>query len=376
MSSIERIEVFNIGVPLEKPFVISLGTIDKLEEIIVRILDNEGNVGWGESSPSKRTLGTSLDGILAALDQVSPPLIGYDPRRIGEAVDLMDSYISGNTSAKAAIDIAIHDLVGNIRGEPVWRMLGGLCSERVETSYSIGMASAEEMLAEAQGAVSQGFRCLKVKVGLNPRQDVRTIQQFREALGEGVKLTIDANQGWTRQEAVWALTQMAPFEIEFVEQPVLAYDIEGMAWVRSRSSIPVMADESVHSPQDALRVIQEKAVDYINIKLMKSGGLLRAKRVAAIAEAGCVPCMIGAESETNLSITAATHFALATKNVFLGDLGIAAKKETWFVTCGGSHIDQGNHVLYDLYSPGLGIQDVKEDWLGTPIRVYGGAKSG
>lgn len=373
MSVVDRVEVFKIEVPLEKPFTTALGTTTKLQEIIVRVTDSDGTHGWGEASPSKRTLATSLEGIVVALDEMAPLLVGMDPRRIAYITSQLDISLAGNTSAKAAIDIALHDLVGKIYGDAVWRILGGQSSEQVVTCYSIGIGSRTEMLAEGQDAVSQGFRVLKIKVGNTPSEDVETVRQFRDTFGQGVKLTLDANQGWSRRDAVRALAEMASYNVDLVEQPVVAHDLAGMAWVRARSAIPVMADESVHSPEDALRVIQNDAADYINIKLMKTGGLLKATRLAAIAEAAGVPCMVGAESETNLGITASVHFALATKAIFLADLGIAAKEETWFVETGGSRITNGCHILDDQDAPGLGVKAVKETAMGSPIRVYGNA---
>ncbi|MCS7240406.1 MAG: dipeptide epimerase, partial [Candidatus Bipolaricaulota bacterium] len=140
-------------------------------------------------------------------------------------------------------------------------------------------------------------------MGEEPRKDVARVRAVREAIGEGVRMWIDANQGWTRAQAVWALARLSEYGVEFVEQPVPAEDLEGMAWVRKRSPIPVMADESVHSPADALRAIRLGACDYVNIKLMKAGGLLRAKEIAAICKHAGLPNMIGGMVESNLSAT-------------------------------------------------------------------------
>ncbi|MDW8126932.1 MAG: dipeptide epimerase, partial [Candidatus Bipolaricaulota bacterium] len=300
---VERVEVFLFRFKLEKPFRIALGATTEKTEIVVAVYDDHGRVGWGEASPSAVILGCTPDSILASLDLLVPTILNEDPRRISHLVDKMDRALLGNAAAKAALDLALHDLVGQIYGEPVWRLLGGSLAEPVETDFTVGIDEPERMAAEARVLVAAGFRAIKVKVGEEPRKDVARVRAVREAIGEGVRMWIDANQGWTRAQAVWALARLSEYGVEFVEQPVPAEDLEGMAWVRKRSPIPVMADESVHSPADALRAIRLGACDYVNIKLMKAGGLLRAKEIAAICKHAGLPNMIGGMVESNLSAT-------------------------------------------------------------------------
>jgi L-alanine-DL-glutamate epimerase-like enolase superfamily enzyme len=198
---------------------------------------------------------------------------------------------------------------------------------------------------------------------------VQRVRAVREAVGENVKLWIDANQGWTPQEAVWALARIAEFRVEFVEQPVSAWNLEGMRWVRERSPVPVMADESVHSPQDALLAIKLGACDYVNIKLMKAGGLLRAKEIATICKNAGIPNMIGGMVESNLSATAAVHFALSEGNVVFRDLDMGERPEAKLVSKGGSAIQNGFQVLADPEAPGFGFGEIRREWL-KPVRSY------
>ncbi|MBT9160030.1 MAG: L-Ala-D/L-Glu epimerase [Dehalococcoidia bacterium] len=370
MSAIERIEVFRFRFSLEKPFIIALESISEVEEIIVRVVDDAGHEGWGEGSPSRRILSSTADTIICALDVLSPLLLGDNPCRLGYVVDRMDQALEGNSPAKAALDIALHDLVGRIYGEPVWRLLGGCRAEPVETDFTVGIDTPEAMAIEARGLIRKGFRTIKVKVGENPARDVERIRRIREAVGDGVTLRIDANQGWTRVEAVWSLSRMAELDIEFVEQPVPAWDIEGLAWVRQHSPIAVMADESAHSPQDAWRISHAGAADYINIKLMKAGGLRRASEIATICRAAGIPNMIGGMIESNLSATAAVHFAMAESNVIFRDLDMGARPEAQLITEGGSHIEVNHQVLSNPDAPGLGIVTLQKEWLGKPVRVY------
>lgn len=366
---IERAEVWLFRFSLEKPFRIALGTTTEKTEIIVALYDNRGRVGWGEASPSARILGCTPETTLAALDLLIPELLGEDPRRLGYLVDKMDRVLLGNAAAKAALDLALHDLVGQIYGEPVWRLLGGSLAEPVETDFTVGIDEPKKMGEEAKALVEAGFRAIKVKVGEDPVQDVARVRAVREAIGEKVRMWIDANQGWTRAQAVWALSRMAEYGVEFVEQPVPAEDLEGLAWVRQRSPIPVMADESVHSPADALRAIRLGACDYVNIKLMKAGGLLRAKEIATICKHAGVPNMIGGMVESNLSATAAVHFALSEGNVVFRDLDLGERPEAKLVVQGGSTIQNGFQVLADPEAPGFGFREIRRDWL-RPVRTY------
>ncbi len=189
----------------------------------------------------------------------------------------------------------------------------------------------------------------------------------KAAVGDSVGLRIDANQGWSREEAVYALDRMDDLDLQFVEQPLAAWDLEGLAIVR-RAGISVMADESVFTPQDALRVIRERAADYINIKFMKSGGLANACRIANLAQAGGVRCMIGGMIETNPSATAAVHFAMAKQNVAFRDLDMGILGEANVVTRGGSALRDGFH--YPSPGSGLGMEAVDLDGLGRPLATY------
>lgn len=333
------------------------------------LYDDHGHVGWGEASPSAVILSCTPESTLAAVDLLLPAILGEDPRRIEFLVERMDQVLLGNAAAKAALDLALHDLVGHIYGEPVWRLLGGFRAEPVETDFTVGIDAPEVMAREAAELVEKSFRTIKVKVGEDPTVDVNRVRAIREAVGDRAALRIDANQGWTRAQAVWALSRMAECEIQFVEQPVRAEDIAGLAWVRQRSPIPVMADESVHSPEDALRIIRAEAADYMNIKLMKAGGLFRAREIATICKTADVPTMIGGMVETNLSATAAVHFALSHENVVFRDLDLGERPETQLVAVGGSSIHQGFQVLADPDAPGYGAQKLRTEWL-KPVRTY------
>jgi L-alanine-DL-glutamate epimerase-like enolase superfamily enzyme len=225
------------------------------------------------------------------------------------------------------------------------------------------------MAKDAVKAVKHGFKALKVKVGINPKEDAERIRLIREAVGDKTAIRIDANQGWTVSQALDVLEKLEKYNVQFVEQPIQAGDVHALAKVRKNSPIPVMADESVHSPIDALHLIKEDAVDLINIKLMKSGGIHNATKIAAIAEAANVPCMIGCMGESSIGITAAVHFAAATKNVQHADLDCDILLADKLVTEGGAELKNSERIPSNV--PGFGIVKLDEKLLGKPVRVYG-----
>lgn len=266
----------------------------------------------------------------------------------------MQKALVHNTSAKAAVDMALWDLLGQKYSAPVYRMLGGARSNIV-TDITISVNPPEEMARDARTAIQRGYDCLKVKVGIDPELDVARLAAVREAVGKDVKLRIDANQAWNAKQAVRILDQMQEkgLDIEFVEQPVPAADLEGMQYVTRHAGVPVLADESVFSPADALRIMQTGAADFVNIKLMKCGGITNALRIASAAEVYGVECMIGCMLEAKISVNAAVELACAKKIITKVDLdGPVLCSEDHIL--GGAVFDEKNITVSD--APGMGIQ--------------------
>jgi o-succinylbenzoate synthase len=363
---IKQIEVYAITLRYREPFRIAPSTSTETHNVLVKIITDYEVVGWGESSPSKRVTGESAETVIKALGKFAPKLVGTCPLRIEQNIERMDLLVEGNPAAKASVDMALYDILGKTGRKPLFMLMGGYRSE-VMTDITLGIKSPKEMAKDALIAVQKGFKALKVKVGTNPSEDVERVKMVREAVGSDVELRVDANQGWTPKEAMDVLTEIAKCDVEFVEQPVSAEDVRGLASVRKHSSIPVMADESVHSPADALRLIQAEAVDMINIKLMKSGGIHKARKIAEVAEAAGVPCMIGCMSESELGITAAVHLAAAIKNILYADLDsdLLLKDK---LAKNSLKVENSVRPLSSL--PGLGVKEIDQKRLGTPIGVY------
>jgi len=364
---IEKIEVYPVTLRYKEPFRIAPGASVESYNVVVKVLTDYGVVGLGESSPAQRVTGETSETVVKVLDKVAPKLIGMNPLRIEQIVETMDAIVKDNPAAKAAVDIALHDILGKACRKPLFTIMGGYRTE-VLTDITLGIKSPKEMAEDAVKAVKKGFKALKVKVGVNPKEDVERIKLIREAVGEEVQIRIDANEGWTPRQAIRILNEIEKFNVQFAEQPIPAGNIKDLVKVKKNSPIPVMADESVHSPEDALSLVKAEAVDVINIKLMKSGGILKGRKIAEVAEAAGIPCMIGCMGESGIGIAAAVHLAAAVKNIHYADLDSDILLKDKLVKKGGTKVKNSTRFL--LKQSGLGIRELNGELLGKPIKTY------
>ena len=351
---ITQVRLGRISTPLRVPFKTALRTVNSVEDVIVELHTDTGAVGYGEAPPTGVITGDTTGAILGAIqDHIAPALLGRDLDEFEDLTAAVQKALVHNTSAKAAVDMALWDLLGQKYSAPVYRMLGG-ARKNIVTDITISV-NPEEMARDARTAVQRGYDCLKVKVGIDPELDVARLAAVRQAVGRDIKLRIDANQAWNAKQAVRILNQMQEkgLDIEFVEQPVPAADLEGMQYVTRHADVPVLADESVFSPADALRIMQTGAADFVNIKLMKCGGITNALRIASAAEVYGVECMIGCMLEAKISVNAAVELACAKKIITKVDLdGPVLCSEDHIL--GGAVFDEKNITVSD--APGMGIQ--------------------
>lgn len=352
---ITQVKLGRISTPLRVPFKTALRTVSSVEDVIVELHTDTGAVGYGEAPPTGVITGDTTGAIIGTIrDHIAPAILGRGLDEFEDLTSAVQKALVHNTSAKAAVDMALWDLLGQKYSAPVYRMLGGARSNIV-TDITISVNPPEEMARDARTAIQRGYDCLKVKVGIDPELDVARLAAVREAVGKDVKLRIDANQAWNAKQAVRILDQMQEkgLDIEFVEQPVPAADLEGMQYVTRHASVPVLADESVFSPADALRIMQTGAADFVNIKLMKCGGITNALRIASAAEVYGVECMIGCMLEAKISVNAAVELACAKKIITKVDLdGPVLCSEDHIL--GGAVFDEKNITVSD--APGMGIQ--------------------
>lgn len=348
---ITNLKVEKLKLELFKPLTVALGTIESVETLLVKVETDEGIYGIGEGAPFEFVTGETLETAITTAQLLGNRIIGQNPLNIEGIHEIMDKTIVGNTAAKAAIDIALYDLIGKHMNAPLYQVLGGY-SNSFLTDVTIGIDTPETMANEAKDRVAQGFSILKIKAGLNPEQDIEAIKQIREAVGSSIRLRMDANQGWTVSDAVKVMNGVEKYQVEAVEQPLPSWDIDGMAYVRKKVPIPVIADESVHSPRDAYQVAKKQAADVINIKLMKSGGLYKAISINNIAEAAGIQCMVGCMLESKIAITAGASLVAAKKNITEADMDSFLYVKDIGIN-GGIQLDHGKITLPER--PGLGI---------------------
>jgi o-succinylbenzoate synthase len=351
------IQLGHLSVPLKKPFKTALRTVNSVEDVIVKIITDTGAVGYGEAPPTGVITGDTTGSIIGAIEEhIKKHLIGMDVENFEELMLKLDSSLVKNTSAKAAIDIALYDLYGQLYKAPVYKLLGGYRKEII-TDITISVNDPDQMAKDAIDAVSLGYKTLKIKVGKDPAIDIERMKAIRQAIGYEVNLRIDANQGWKAKEAVYALRRMedAGLQIEFVEQPVIAHDFEGLKLVTDNVSIPVLADESVFSPMDAIKIMQMRAADLVNIKLMKAGGIHNALKICAAAEIYGVECMIGCMLEAKVAVTAAVHLAAAKSIITKIDLDgpVLCSEDPVY---GGAVFNEYKITLND--DPGFGFKNI------------------
>ena len=356
---ITEVKLGKISVPLRVPFKTALRSVSSVEDIVVEVHTDTGAVGYGEAPPTGAITGDTTGAILGALqDHIIKTVVGRDVDDFEDLMLALNKCIVGNTSAKAAMDMALWDLYGQLYKIPVYKLLGGSRKEII-TDITISVNDPDEMARDAVDAVRRGYDTLKIKVGAHPELDVARLTAVRQAIGNDTRIRIDANQGWEPKQAVRLLNQMQEkgLDIEFVEQPVKAHDIDGLKYVTERSYVPVLADESVFSPEDAVRIMQTRAADLVNIKLMKCGGLYNALKIVSAAEVYGVECMIVCMLEAKISVNAAVHLACAKKIITKIDLdGPVLCSEDPIL--GGAVFDEQRITVSD--EPGLGIKGVEK----------------
>ena len=302
-----------LRVPLKTPFKTALRTVEQVEDVVVMVHTDTGHVGYGSAPATAVITGDTHGSIMEAVRHyIAPRLVGLEIANLNRITHLIQGAMEKNTSAKAAVEIAVHDLWGQLYGAPLYKLLGG-GDPVITTDITISVDYIDKMVADSLAAVDRGFESLKIKVGKDIGLDIERTKAIHAAVEGRALLRLDANQGWTAKQAVFAMQHLeeAGVVLELLEQPVKARDLDGLKYVTDRVHTPVMADESVFGPTEVIDLIKMRAADIINIKLMKTGGISNAVRVADIAALYGVQCMIGCMLESAISVAAAVHLAVA-----------------------------------------------------------------
>jgi o-succinylbenzoate synthase len=356
---ITDIQLGMLRVPLKTPFKTALRTVDTVEDIVVVMHTDSGHVGYGEAPATAVITGDTHGSIIEAISKIiRPRLIGQEIANLNHITQLIQTSLERNFSAKAAVEIAVYDLFGQLYGAPLYKLLGG-GDPVITTDITISVDYIDKMVADSIAAVDRGFESLKIKVGKDIGVDIERVRAIYAAVEDRALLRLDANQGWTAKEAVYALHTLedAGVRLELVEQPVKARDLEGMRYVTERVHTPIMADESVFGPAEVMELIRMRAADIINIKLMKTGGISNAIRIADIAGLYDIECMIGCMLETSISVAAAVHVAVAKSDVITKVDLDGPSLCAYDPVDGGVNFNESEISISD--APGLGIREIR-----------------
>ena len=312
---IDQVLCYPVEIAYKQPWVISSGPTSVAANVLVQILTDDGLVGIGEGAPvpayGDETQGTILHAIR---DNLAAVLIGRDPFDAEALAHDMEKRLHGHHFAKAAIDLALYDLRGKALGVPVYQLLGGKFRDTVSLIAGVGLNDTETRVREAIAAVDAGYDIVKLKISGNPKLDIEQVGAVRKAVGPEVHIRLDANQGYRSGDCLPTFKKLESFGLDYIEQPLPRWDLDGQATLAAALDTLIMGDESCYSPEDVVTLVRHKAVNIVNIKIMKSG-LANSQKMAAIAEAAGLPCMIGSMVEMGVGTAAGVHFAIATPAV-------------------------------------------------------------
>jgi L-alanine-DL-glutamate epimerase-like enolase superfamily enzyme len=316
--TITKIDIYRFSIPME-PFTIATGTMDHAQNVFIRIHTSGGFYGVGECSAFPVIVGETQDTCLLMACEFAKLWKGKNPLDISERLQQLHNFTAGNAIIKSAFDMALYEIAAKKAGLPLYRFLGG-DKRIVETDITIGIATPDVMAGKALKFKESGANILKVKLGKNALDDVERVKYIREAVGDGLKIRIDANQGWSFEDAVYALQAMNKYNVEFCEQPMRTWYDDLLPQLMQLSPVKIMADESVYNHHDARKLINGGSCDYINIKFAKSGGINEAKQINDVAADKGIACMMGGMLESRIGLSAKLHFVYASPNIKFYDM--------------------------------------------------------
>ena len=293
---------------------------DGASNVAIKITTDTGIVGWGESSPCPEITGDNQDTNYVTAQTIARLIKGKNPLAIENRMQEINSVTVGDPSIRSAFDMALYDIAAKAANMPLYQFLGGERRE-LRTDLTIGIKdTVAETVAQAKSIIEAGFDAIKLKVGRPALEDLPHVRAVRELVGPEMSLKIDSNQGWDYPTAVANINAMADLNLQYAEQSIESWNHEGLARLRAKVNLPICADESMFDHRDAQKLVKMEAVDYLNIKLGKAGGIHAGLKINAIAEAAGMKCMIGCFTESRLGLSAAAHLAMARPNISFIDL--------------------------------------------------------
>ncbi|GAA0126473.1 dipeptide epimerase [Clostridium sp. CTA-19] len=357
---IKEIKIGKIDIPLKRKYKLPTREITTSEEVVIKIITDTGEIGYGSAAPAPMVTGETENSIIGAIRYIEDYIKGMEISSLESIIATMEKVIRRNPSAKAAIDIALYDLAGKKYNEPLYKFLGGNTNFTI-TDTTIMNDSIENMAKNSLEAMLNGYADLKIKLGYGSfEKDIEILQAIKKSIRKSARIRIDGSGAWSAKEAIKIIRKCEEIglDIDFVEQPVKYWDIEGLKQVKDSVDTMILADESVfgYSSAEAFRVIKNRTCDYINLKLMKSGGIHNAIKIYNMAETMDIKCMMGCMIESKIGITAAASMAMAKDNMITSDLDTMLIFEEDPIV-GGATFEKNKIILND--EPGLGIKEIK-----------------
>jgi len=352
---IKTIEPIAISLPMKKPVKMAGETVTRADNILVRIETDDGAIGWGEAAAAPTMTGETVASMMAAVLHMAPGLLKRPADDIAGAATAMDAQMYGNAGAKAAVEIALHDLLGRAKGLPLHALLGRKRRERIPLLAVIGSDDAAADLREAQERRNAGYVIYKIKVGVDtPEADAARTQDICRVLGNDCLISADANQGFNVEEGVRYVRAVADTGFGFFEQPVPAHDLAGMARVAAASRVPIGADEGIHSQDDIERHHAAKAALGVSLKAIKLGGVQRVLAASRLCDRLGMNLNISCKTgESSVASAAALHLAAVVPSLAWG-LTVTSPGLAEDVVTDPLRIDHGHMTVLDR--PGLGVE--------------------
>ena len=352
--------IYKFSIPMH-PFTIATGTMEFAQNIFIRIQTDAGITGVGECSAFPMIVGETQNTCFEMAKDFARLWKGKDPVHINNRVNELHAFTAFNNTIKSAFEMALFDIASKYAGQPLYQFLGGE-KRALETDLTIGIGAPEHMAAQAKEFVGRGVRILKIKLGKDPFEDIERVKLIRQSIDKKIQLRVDANQGWSFNDAVSVLNGIHEFNVEFCEQPMRTWDDPLLPDLKNLSPIPIMADESVFDHYDAQRLLLANACSFINIKFAKSGGILEAAKINQVCEDLNVHCMMGGMLESRLALSAFAHFATTHSNIKFYDMDTCMLGHKIDPIIGG--VQYNNFFVEIPDTPGLGA-DVDEAFLKT-----------
>lgn len=355
---ITEITPIAISLPMTKPLKMAGITFDSSDNVLVRVTTDNGLVGWGEASSSPTMTGETVESMMAAIRYLAPYFIGRDPAEFAENLALMDFRLYGNASAKTVLEMAFYDIAGKAAQKPVAELLGSVRRTRLPVLWMLASGQLDDDLRDGQEKLDEGFSSFKIKVGNNAiEKDVERAHEVRKLVNGNAQLSSDTNQGWSREQAVEFVEGVGD-ALDFIEQPVMGHDLEGMAEVQRHAKAPIGADEGLHSLADIRRHKEMGAAQGGSLKMIKLGGVTRAYEAACLCdELGMNVNMAGKVAESSISSAAVLHISAAAPSLAWG-LSITKQYAAEDLVRNPVQIDSGDAILPE--GAGLGVE-VDED---------------